>query len=281
MKTGWTPIVEDPGTCFTGANTLDCLTGTGTCGCSSASRQIRAWSIWHGGDPDNADNYDIVHECYNPLTKSGVVTSCDPTLVDEGIPEGSPGSPTASPTASPTIAPAVLPLSFPTFSTDTVSPTLYPYQAGYYVEGTRTAREPMEVRGVSLNLGLSYNGLWCSGIYQHHQLILNGAAVGQFAIQPGDTVIQRNFTLFTTIPSSSSFLIRIRTTHTVRAGCGTARFSDPGSTIELYESANGLLATPPISADSFNAQQGSSEKEPAAESTGMAVDPMTNLASTS
>lgn len=105
---------------------------------------------------------------------------------------------------------------------------LYFWRAGDYVEGTRTTATP-SITSLTTSLVLDSNSLTCDT--QDVRVLVNSVEVGTFAIATGDTTIARTFG-FAPI-AGPTYTFRYETISEVGSGCGSAGYSNAGSTLTI------------------------------------------------
>ena len=106
---------------------------------------------------------------------------------------------------------------------------IYFWYAGDYVQGTRTTTLA-STRSANIHLVITPNVLSSCGT-QNVRMRINGVAVGTFAITRGVTLITRTFN-FSAI-AGPTYTLRYETISTVSSGCGSAGYSNTGSTVRL------------------------------------------------
>ena len=105
------------------------------------------------------------------------------------------------------------------------------WNAGDFIEGTRTLGFTVEPVAIELALGVEDNVLSCDT--QRMVFSVNDAAVGEFEIAPGDVIVR------TVFPAAGvrgdTFRFRLETAETVSDGCGSAGIaSDLGTVVYTF-----------------------------------------------
>ncbi|HJL20492.1 MAG TPA: hypothetical protein RMH99_32795 [Sandaracinaceae bacterium LLY-WYZ-13_1] len=105
---------------------------------------------------------------------------------------------------------------------------VYFWRAGDYVEGARTTSLP-SITQADISVQIDPNVLSCDT--QDVEMRINGTTVGSFSISSTDGVLTRSFT-FPAI-AGPTYTLRYHTVRSVSSGCGSAGYSDAGSTVTL------------------------------------------------
>jgi hypothetical protein len=103
------------------------------------------------------------------------------------------------------------------------------WNAGDYVEGTRTAVSPFN--RIDMILMIDNNVLSCDT--QDHYLMIDDTIVGSFSISAGETQVIKTFNFPAVAAGSHTF--RIETARTVNGGCGSAGLPNDVSVVYYYQ----------------------------------------------
>lgn len=111
------------------------------------------------------------------------------------------------------------------------------WNQGDFVEGQRNFSSSVDT--LEMTLITDPNTLTCDT--QDHAVMIDGATIGTFFVNPGDPFISQNFS-FPTV-AAGVHTIRIETTRTVDPGCGSAGFPNDVSNFHFLSGTVGGSAT--------------------------------------
>ena len=119
-------------------------------------------------------------------------------------------------------------VSFPTAPDTRFTMLTNFWNAGDYVQGARTTTVP-SIAGLSMHLVLEAVSLTCDT--QDARVLVNGVEVGRFSARSGGAPVDASF-VFARV-TGPTYTFRYETVRTVAGGCGSAGYSNTGSTITL------------------------------------------------
>jgi len=122
----------------------------------------------------------------------------------------------------------VLDFPLPTDTSHTLEGGDYYWNAGDYVDGSRTTTLASTT---SATIYIAVENSLSSCGQQDMEMLINGIVVGNFVISSGETSVSATFT-YAAI-AGPTYDLRYQTTATVASGCGSAGFATSGSTVTL------------------------------------------------